>query len=265
MEEKDEHIIRTKEDADRFFWRKNFFAFIDILGFKQLVTNNSHDELVTLYKSLVNFQVDFYKEYLKKEEELRKEKLGEFYEPSTLRLVNISDSILLWTSNTNEKSLIELSFAVKSLMRLSMEIGIPLRGSIVKGDIEIFENENTLSIVGLGLVKAYENESKQNWSGCTIEDGIFSYLRSIKNVVQQIPGPHKFDKLNSLFVKTEIPYKTGTREGYVINWADQFDFDETKIITAFEAHKKRVNEDEKRKLKVDEIIENTLQFLIKFK
>jgi len=163
------------------------------------------------------------------------------------------------------KSLIELSFAVKSLMRLSMQIGIPLRGSIVKGDIEILENENSLSIVGLGLVKAYENESKQNWSGCTVENGIFSYLRSVQNVIQKIPGPHRFEKLDSLFVETDIPYKDGNKKGYVINWADQFEFGEEKIIEAFDKYNKRKGEDDKIKAKVDLIIQNTIDFYKEFK
>lgn len=261
---KEENIIRTKEDADRAFWGGKYFAFLDIMGFRELVRNNSHLELVDLYKRLVNFQVEFYEDYYKKEEKFRAEKLGEYFIPTGLRLVNISDSILFWTNDTKENSLFELSYAVKLLMSISMSIGIPLRGAIVKGDIEVLERENSISIIGLALVQAYEKEASQNWSGCTVDNGIFKYLRSIKNVVLNQPRPHRFEKLDSIFVETEIPFKDQPRMGYVINWADNTDFNDEQIRESFSKYNKRQNEPEDVTKSIDLKIQNTINFNNKF-
>lgn len=262
MEE--ERIIKTKEDADSVFWSKPYFAFLDIMGFRELVKNNSHQDLVDLYKRLVNFQVEFYENYHEEEQKQRAERLGEYFEPSGLRLVNISDSIMLWTKNSKENSLIELASAVKLLMSISMSIGIPLRGAIVKGDIEILEKENSLSIIGRGLVHAYETEGKQNWSGCSIDNGIFTYLRSIQNVILNRPGPHRFEKLDSLFVETEIPFKDKPRKGFVINWADNTEFTEEQIRESFANYNKRINEPEHITKSIELKIENTIKFYREF-
>jgi hypothetical protein len=261
---KEENVIRTKEDADRAFWSKKYFAFLDIMGFRELVKNNSHEELVTLYKRLVNFQVEFYSNYHKENEKAREERLKEYFEPTGLRLVNISDSIMLWTKDSKEGSLIELASAVKLLMSISMSIGIPLRGAIVKGDVEILEKENSLSIIGLALVHAYETEGKQNWSGCTVENGIFRYLRSIKNVVLNQPGPHRFEKLDSLFVETEIPFKDKPKKGFVINWADNTEFTEEQIRESFAKYNKRINEAENITESIEQKIQNTINFYKEF-
>lgn len=262
--EKEENVIRTKEDADRAFWNKRYFAFLDIMGFRELVKNNSHADLVELYKRLVNFQVEFYENYHKQEQQFRAEKLGEYFEPTGLRLVNISDSILLWTKDSKENSLFELSYAVKLLMSISMSIGIPLRGAIVKGDVEILEKENSLSIIGLALVHAYEKEGKQNWSGCTVDNGIFTYLRSLKNVVLNQPGPHRFEKLDSLFVETEIPFKDKPQKGYVINWADNIEYSEEQIRESFSKYNKRQNEPEHITKSIELKIQNTINFYKEF-
>jgi hypothetical protein len=262
MEE--EKIIRTKEDADLAFWNKPYFAFLDIMGFRELVKNNPHDELVSLYKRLVNFQVEFYEKYHQEEQKHRAEKLGEYFEPTGLRLVSISDSIMLWTKNSKENSLIELASAVKLLMSISMSIGIPLRGAIVKGDIEILERENSLSIIGRGLVHAYETEGKQNWSGCTVDNGIFTYLKSIQNIVLNRPGAHRFEKLDSLFVETEIPFKDKPRKGFVINWADNTEYTEEQIRDSFSKYNKRLNEAENVTESIELKIENTLKFYKEF-
>jgi hypothetical protein len=124
---KEDKVIETKEDADRELWNKPYVAFLDVLGFRELVKNNTHQELVEIYKRLVNFQVEFYEHYHSEKERHNKEKFGEYFEPTGLRLVNISDSILLWTKDSKESSLLEIANAVKFLMSTSISIGIPLQ------------------------------------------------------------------------------------------------------------------------------------------
>ncbi len=265
-----DNIIRTREDEDKFFWNQPYFAFLDILGFRGLVRNNSHAELVDLYKRLVNFPVEFYTKYHKESQDAKKERLKEYFNPTDLKLVNISDSIMLWTKNSRESSLIELVSAVKMLMQISISVGIPLRGAIVRGDIEVLENNGSLSIIGRGLVHAYESEGRQNWSGCTIDNRIITFLQSFYKVVGQKDPPIAIERLTSLMVETEIPVKNPItmenelKAGFVVNWADNSELSDEQIRKAFAKYNKRKNEPESITKSIEFKIENTIAFYKKF-
>lgn len=253
-------VLETKEDFDDFFFKTPYFAFLDILGFKELVKNNNHKTLVNLYKTLVSFPVTFYNDFHEKEQKQLEEELGERFNPTGLRLVNISDSILLWTNNSKEQSLIELLFAVKLLMTTSMTAGIPLRGTVVMGNIEVLEQKGSLSIVGRGLVHAYEMESKQVWSGCMVDKAIFTFLRSFQKVVMQRDGALRVEKLNSLIIESDVPLKDKTVRSYVVNWADNLKITEEEIYQSFAKFNKREKEDEKVKADIEKKIANTISF-----
>lgn len=261
---REDNVIRTKEDADRIFYGKRYFAFLDILGFKQLVKNNKHSVLVELYKRIVNYQVEFYSQYSAERAESEKARLREYYEPSGLRLVNISDSIMLWTDNSKLGSLYEIVSAVKMIMSISMSVGIPLRGAIVKGDVEIFENEQNLSIVGRGLVNAYELESIQDWSGCIIDESIFIWLNSINKIVANKKTNISLEKADWLVRKHNVPFKTKekkfTKELFTVNWAEGSTKTEDDIRKSFEMHNKRLNEKEKETILIEQKIKHTLEY-----
>lgn len=256
----EEKVIQTKAEWDEAFWSTPYFAFLDILGFRELVKYNSHNDLVDLYKRLVNFPVEFYSEFHEKEEKSKKERFGENFEPTGLRIVNISDSIMIWTTNGKENTLIELVSAVKLLMSLSFSIGIPLRGSIVMGDIAVLEQKGYLSIVGKGLVHAYELEGKQQWSGCEVDNGIFRYLKSFQKQIMGNEMPLRIEKLDSLLVETDIPTKDGNKKGKAVNWAHNANITEDLIKESFGKYNKRKNESEQVKKSTEEKIENTLKF-----
>lgn len=256
----EERILETKEDFDNFIFKTPYFAFLDILGFSKLVKNNDHKTLINLYKSLVSFPVTFYDEFHAKDQKQVEEKLGEKFIPTELRLVNISDSIMLWTNNSNQQSLIELLFAVKLLMSTSMTVGIPLRGAVVMGNIEVLEQKRGLSIVGKGLVHAYEIENKQMWSGCIVDKGIFTFLRSFDKIVMRHEDPLQVEKMDNLIIETDVPLKETTFKSFVVNWVDDIKLTEEEIIQSFAKFNKRLNEDGKLKADIERKIANTISF-----
>jgi hypothetical protein len=261
---REDNVIRTKEDAHQAFFSKPYFAFLDILGFRELVKNNKHSDLVDLYKRVVNYQVEFYKQYTEERAKAEKERLREYYEPNGLRLVNISDSIMLWTDNSREGALYEIVSAVKMIMSISMSVGIPLRGAIVKGDVEIMEQKDSLSIIGRGLVHAYEMESSQQWSGCIIEEGIFTFLNSLNRVVGNKTTNISLERADWLVRKHPVPFKKGneeiTRELFTVNWAEGSTKTEEEIRNSFSMHNKRTKETEKVTASIEKKIEHTLEY-----
>jgi hypothetical protein len=108
-------IISSMEEANLHLFTQPYVAFLDILGFSELVNNNNHDELVKLYKALIELPVKFLSQ-----ESATDDIIHEIFDTNEIKLVNISDSIVLWTKNSNEKSLWHLVNAVQLLLQLSM-------------------------------------------------------------------------------------------------------------------------------------------------
>ena len=246
-----ENII-NEQFVNELLFKKPYVAFLDILGFRSLVYNNNHNVLIDLYKLLMNFQVDFCKTH---------------YNYENIKIIIVSDSIILWTENSQEKTLIQLLEVVKFMLLHSISIGIPLRGSIVKDNITAIESNGTLSLVGLGLVRAYENENIQNWSGCFVEEQIIKTIENHHKVLLNHKTSY-IQNLTSLIVKTQIPIKKKDEEkyleGYAVNWADNTELTEKKIKDSFSEYKKRLNEKEKDKIGIEKKIQNTINFYNKF-
>jgi hypothetical protein len=256
-----ERVIKTKKDAEKYIFQPPYFAFLDVLGFKSLVKNNSHKTLVKLYKELIRYPVTAYNVSIENEQKEIEKTLGEKFNPTGLRLVNISDSIMLWTSNNREHSLFELIYTVKLLMAAAFIKGIPLRGTIVMGDIEVMEQENNLSIIGKGLVHAYSREEDQQWSGCIVDNGIFTFLRSFNREFMQLDKPLRIEKYKDLIIETDVPLKEDkTIKSYVVNWADNLNLSDKDIYKSFGKFKKRLKESEIQKNKTEIIIANTISF-----
>lgn len=115
-------------------------AFIDILGFKQLVKN---EKVQTVAKIL---------EYLHKYANIQAPKSKYAY-ISTLETAYFSDSIVLSCDNSADYGFIE------NLMNLQIELmrkGIYIRGCIAKG--ELYHEGNYL--FGPAIIEAYEEEAK---------------------------------------------------------------------------------------------------------
>jgi|JI10StandDraft_1071094.scaffolds.fasta_scaffold554201_2 hypothetical protein len=252
-------IISSMEEANLHLFTQPYVAFLDILGFSELVNNNNHDELVKLYKALIELPVKFLSQ-----ESATDDIIHEIFDTNEIKLVNISDSIVLWTKNSNEKSLWHLVNAVQLLLQLSMSLGIPLRGSIAKGNITVLENNNAISIVGKGLVSAYQAESKQKWSGCTIDSNIVEYLKSYKKVVEEGTNIIALERLN-LIVQTKIPIQNGYKDGYAVNWAKNSNLTENQIIDSFSMYNKRKNETNEIYRKTQCKIKHTIDFFRQFK
>ncbi len=248
-----EKSILSQEEADIFLFSEPYIAFLDVLGFKELVFYNPHETLVVLYKEILSNSVNF----------LSDDKPENIIDPDKVNLLNISDSIVLWTKNSNEDSFNNLVNAVQFLLQICMSLGLPLRGAIVKEKITVLEGKNAISIIGRGLVNAYLEEGKQQWSGCTVEDNIIEYLRSYNQVVLQTSNLLKVEKLN-LIVKTKIPLNKSFKDGYAINWAKNSSLTEDKIRNSFACYNKRKNESYCIKEKKETKILNSIEFFKKY-
>lgn len=250
-----DNVIDTKEKGDKAFFSDRFVAFLDVLGFGRLVYKNDHQTLKFIYETLINEPINSYNRFKSMEVEQQKREYGEYFEPVGLRVVNISNSILLWTDNSKQIALIELLYAVKLFLSISMKLGVPLRGAVSKGKIEVYENNGSISVVGRPIVQAVDYEKRQKWSGCIVEYGIVNYLRSFEKVVLQRSTPPLIDRVPNLLVPyTDVPIDGLNKNGFAVNWYSD-DLTEEKIKKSFEAYNKGPVEGDNI-IKVD----NTIKF-----
>lgn len=154
---------------------KKYVGFLDILGFSDLVTNNSEEKLIQIYEELLAPIVE------------TGLSLPESPRPSNFKINSlvISDSIVLWTDDSTEESFFKIITVMGMILFAGIATGIPLRGSITAGSLtrlsnkyESNTNNVTETVLGKGLVDAYLLEKTQQWSGCIISKSALEEFKS---------------------------------------------------------------------------------------
>ena len=137
-----------------YHYKELIVAFIDILGFSDLVKRSSTDS-ESLKK--ISKIVDFVRDAVLEQEKIFKPDDDPFY----LHISFISDSIVISTdapSSANDPQFWHILKFVGSIGLNLLAIGVSCRGSIVIGQIFHHRESNFDAVVGPALVKAYEIE-----------------------------------------------------------------------------------------------------------
>lgn len=243
-------------------YNSTFIAFLDILGFKDIVDNNSHEDLIKIFEDIIEKNYEFTISLLAKATVKEKDKVEESYQINSML---VSDSLIFWTDNNSPMSLTYLILTVQQLLHYGIGKGIPLRGTITMGPLFFKKNtyntnkENFSTIlIGKGFTDAYTNESKQNWSGCIITK---ECVERFEKISSQKSGVMQFDFFlkKKILIKYNVPYKDGLfKNEYAIDWVNFHKkdcFTEDKIRNSFSKHKKPVDKPE-----VESKILNTIKF-----
>jgi hypothetical protein len=187
-----------------------YVAFLDILGFKEMVKNNNINQLF-----------DIYKDFLLRMDNL----IGNFnslftsndFRKTTVNSLFVSDNVILWTEDFSQISLTKLASIVSGLINYSFLKGIPIRGSITTGEIAAGSTFRNQTIVGRGLVKSYELERIQDWAGCAISQECLDRFNSLSSEPDGKKQDFLFD-LN-LIVNYSVPTKSQmTKIMNAVNW-----------------------------------------------
>ncbi len=242
----------------------SYIAFLDILGFSDLINNNDSNTITNLFKQV--FRGTLGKSFF----QLYKEELAN-YKLEKPSLVIVSDSIILWTKNDTLFDFIMISGFTSMVLRNAIETGIPLRGSIVHGsiaeltlddivsDLDYFQsNINTKSsiLIGKGIVNAYKLENIQNWSGCIIDNACIDHFLTTDIKAHDFLKFMKNEHIH--FTDYSVPLKNSERRQYtVLNWTDALmrRLSDQEVKNSFCKHNKK-NQDQR----VKEKIENTVEF-----
>jgi hypothetical protein len=234
---------------------KRTIAFFDILGSKAMIQNKNgaqgRDWLFAQYQNLTKNLLGFNQyEFI-----LKNPKARPLCQPFI-----ISDTIILCSPDDSPKDFIRVIECARFILQHCSIIGLPVRGSIAYGQLNI---DNSLNVVvGEALIDAYELEQKQNWLGAVLHENAIYFLEQI---YQSSPAMSKesFDNyFRALFLKYPVPLKNQvghsqeqyTKELYAINMLHNFH--PNKAIEEFAWFHNRDN-DSSIQLKID----NTIRFL----
>lgn len=230
--------------------KDSFVAFFDILGFKNMVEKNSHEELMVIYNDSLYESLDFAEKatnmvftMITPPDEL---------ESLKIKMYVISDSIIFIQDVITQRGLLYIISYCRSLIGSAMADGIPIRGGLSFGPITV-ENKRGTTVVGLGLTKAYNLESKQQWAGGIVDKECFDIVpKENTDLINHLIN----NKKNPIITKYNVPLKDGTsKEELVMDWTIyEMIKNENNIREAFSMHNKEINEDVQIK------IENTVKF-----
>ncbi|HEX4374138.1 MAG TPA: hypothetical protein VHZ50_12625 [Puia sp.] len=230
-----------------------FICFFDILGFKDIVLNNSHLELNKIYENL--FEASS-RDVISRWQNVTHTFA---YAEDLIELSIISDSIILWSKDLTQKSFLQLLLFARKLLQNAFYIGMPLRGALSVGPITARNTTiGSFTIYGKGLVNAYLLEQSQNWSGCIVDDKAIAKLIEL---TKNKSGANLNDLEKAGFiVNYSVSLKDNTsKQFYVVNWVRMFnkEFNEFQIRNSFSLLKKNVTD------KTQPIINNTIEFFKK--
>ncbi len=252
-------------------FRKYFIAYFDFLGFKEFIYNNNIETQIRVREHIFR-DIDSSLSKSKKMISINGKAYADL-ENVTLNVTNFSDTIIIWTNDDSDSSLEEFIKVVYKFNKEEIIRNFPVRGSIVYDEfiyyhnsIQISENSKYIvnSVLGKGIIKAYEKAEKQHWAGTVIDESFTTEL------IERGINANEF--LLPYAVKYKVPYKKeidkNSEEEYVLKLSDSlldsdtYDSYKNDIIKNFNAYKKNENKDHKKY--VEEKINNTLNFFKTF-
>lgn len=147
-----------------------YIAFLDILGFSQLVMKDSFSMDFERYSNILN-------------EAVRADNRD-------LQYVTFSDSIIINTKYEGEEHLQHLVQAIAEItFHLLTELGLPICGSISRGRFWRYKDDQSASVIiaGSPIIDAYQFEQKQDWIGVILSPEVIKVNPALLEYCQLKP------------------------------------------------------------------------------
>ncbi|MEI6123854.1 MAG: hypothetical protein WCQ95_09500 [Bacteroidota bacterium] len=184
---------------------KRFFAYFDLLGYKEFILKNDFDTQLMQIKNLLRDSELSLSDW--KTKRIKNGNTVADIDNWKINCVNISDTIIFWTNNNDIESFINLLKVSHSFCTINIINNFLMRGTIIYDEFYIINpsqisNKDIVFIAnpmfGKGLVKAYIKTNCQKWAGCVIDDSVIEEINKITNA-------HEI--LNEFAIKYKVPYK----------------------------------------------------------
>lgn len=186
-------------------------AFLDILGFRQIVMNTPLSELVEQYERRIAEAERMRHPMIEKSEEPTLFLEHPVHTPLCEQYV-FSDSIILVSTDNQAISALKLLIHAWRLSQVFIAFKMPLRGGIAFG--ELYSNSLRHICVGKALTEAYELEKIQAWIGVSID-------RTVEDAFPELFSAEvaSLGLLDDVFLRYNVPMKDGaSKELRTLNW-----------------------------------------------
>lgn len=196
--------------------KTHFVAYLDILGFKELVKKDNDG----CWNLLVKFR----------ERVIDRFNDGPGFLPGgKIEMVDnrchsllFSDTLLLFTYSDSWEDSWILLYLVSCFLAVSFENGIPVRGAITHGKFNF--NVDKSLYAGEALVDAYELAEKSNWLGIGVSDGFAAQF------LQRHPNP-EIPFLTKWMLPIKEDKKESSEESHVLDWIAPFGMKYVRLYT----------------------------------
>lgn len=183
-------LIEYMESPKDIEWEptnKRFVGFFDIMGFKDFVYKNNHEKVIEKVLKLSEFKDILKVDY--KVEELQVHK--------HVKVIVVSDSVILSTHGETKEDLDCLIVASMVLINDSIKQGTPIKGGLSFGKFT-FDEKNSI-YAGEPLIDAAHLESTLEFYGCVVD-------HNIEYRIEQLNLTEHFDETLS---RIKVPTKEG--------------------------------------------------------
>ena len=219
---------------------KSYVAYLDILGFSNLIENNREIDTLT---QIVQKLWDGFNQAVETSRTISGSDNDSKIVLKDLIFLLVSDSVIIWTKDNSFNSFRHLFGATSCLLSCGLQNGFPLRGSICCGDIVSYNYDNqdsndpiffnNESLYGNTYINAYKLEKQQNWSGCIIAPSAWQTLTEkweSASANTHIANPNEYIQIFPYLIWYPVPFKSGYRNALSINWNHDKAWDETKVV-----------------------------------
>ena len=176
-----------------------FVAFLDILGFKDLVMRKSHEEIYQTLKLISESKG------LVEEAANKLDIVGD----AEVYVVSFSDSIVIFSKNDNIENFKYFLLATRWLFTGAFEKQIPIKGAIAHGEISLNKTEQIY--FGQPIIDAYLIEEDVNYMGVVAHNSIDEYISKINN-------KKDLNYINDILFEEKTPLKCGLLTHMNLNW-----------------------------------------------
>ena len=186
---------------------ERFVVFLDIMGFKDFVSRNSHTDVyemmtkISKSKEIIDGIVD---------ENAENDK----YSDKGLYTTSFSDSIILFSKDDTSESLELISSCAAFIVADAMENSIPMKGAISYGTVSV--NKAQQIYFGQPIIDAYLLQEEVQYYGIIAHNTIDAFIAK-----KQLR-----ESLKELYTEVKTPLKTGVISHLNIKWFEFLNLDE---------------------------------------
>jgi len=211
-----EEKVKWVDTCDRYV------AFLDIMGFKDRVYREKHEEVGLMLESLRPTVSDIEqtsKAYLSGTSKEIRKGFAKLMNSALIRIISFSDSIMLISNNDSDLSATMILYYVNNLLGESLIGGVPLKGAIAFG--KQTANFDSSIHYGRPLVDAFELQNEIMLYGSVLHHSMEKRLIEL-NII------NKF-YIGEVLYKYPVPTKSGKIKHYLTDWTNN-----EKILNSLE-------------------------------